>query len=258
MQQLLCRIRHYGNTLFGYRLVNTQKLYALWEQQQLRGLLTHLNVDCVFDIGANQGQYAEMLRRQVGYKGLIVSFEPIPAAAAHIRKKQQNDPNWLLMECAIGDQDGFQDFHVMNASQFSSLSAPRHTDTTLFIKQNAVKETIRVKTQRLDSALTQLREHTDFKRPFLKMDTQGFDVSIVRAARTVMQQFVGLQSELAIARLYETAIDFREALTEYEQCGFVLSALVPNNSGHFPRLLETDCIMIRRDLTTPDLADLHA
>lgn len=248
LTRLLWLARYYGNALLGYRLINTRRLYAAWEQEQLRRFLVHLDVDCVFDIGANEGQYAEMLRHKVGYKGHILSFEPIPSAAAVIRRKQRHDPKWQLIECAVADHDGFQDFHVMNASQFSSLSAPRHVDTDLFVKQNAVRETIKVETERLESALTRLRQKLQFERPFLKMDTQGFDVSIVRNSRAVMHQFVGIQSELAIARLYESAVDFREALAEYEQCGFVLGALVPNNAGHFPRLLETDCIMVRRDL----------
>lgn len=241
--------RYYANALLGYRLINTRWLYATWEQEQLRRLLSHFEVDCVFDIGANEGQYAEMLRRKVGYKGYILSFEPIPAAAAVIRRKQRNDPKWLLFESAVAENDGFQDFHVMNASQFSSLSMPRHADTDLFVKQNAVRETIKVKTERLTTVLPRLRQELRFERPFLKMDTQGFDVSIVRSSHAVMHEFVGIQSELAVARLYEDSVDFREALAEYEKCGFVLSALVPNNAGHFPRLLETDCIMVRRDLT---------
>lgn len=63
-----------------------------------------------------------------------------------------------------------------------------------------------------------------------------------------MPLFVGLQSELAVANLYDSSVDFREALTVYQELGFTLTALVPNNAGHFPRLLEVDCIMIRNDL----------
>jgi hypothetical protein len=43
-------------------------------------------------------------------------------------------------------------------------------------------------------------------------------------------------------------VDFRSAITLYEECGFHLSAFVPNNVGHFPQLIETDCIMVRDDL----------
>ncbi|MDP3737752.1 MAG: hypothetical protein Q8R02_10200, partial [Hyphomonadaceae bacterium] len=67
-------------------------------------------------------------------------------------------------------------------------------------------------------------------------------------AEPVLSKFVGFQSELSIRRLYQDAVDFREALTFYQSLGFDLSALVPNNGGHFPALIEIDCIMVRRDL----------
>lgn len=67
-------------------------------------------------------------------------------------------------------------------------------------------------------------------------------------AKPVMKEFIGLQSELAVKKIYQISTDFREALTIYEQCGFALSAFVPNNAGHFPQLIETDCIMVRADL----------
>lgn len=60
-----------------------------------------------------------------------------------------------------------------------------------------------------------------------------------------MGRFVGLQSELAIRKLYASSTDYREALSYYESLGFSLSAFVPNNAGHFPLMIETDCIMIR-------------
>ncbi len=68
------------------------------------------------------------------------------------------------------------------------------------------------------------------------------------SAKNVVREFIGLQSELAVKKLYATSVDFRNAITIYEECGFQLSAFVPNNAGHFPQLIETDCIMVRDDL----------
>ena len=63
-----------------------------------------------------------------------------------------------------------------------------------------------------------------------------------------MHEFVGLQSELSMRRIYQDSVDFRRAITFYQELGFELSALVPNNSGCFPLLVEMDCIMVRADL----------
>jgi hypothetical protein len=47
----------------------------------LKSLFKILETTCVFDVGANTGQYGDFLRAQVGYQGLIVSFEPVSKAA---------------------------------------------------------------------------------------------------------------------------------------------------------------------------------
>jgi FkbM family methyltransferase len=233
-------------------VVEPHLLHQAFEENQLRKLLEYCEADCVFDVGANVGQYAQMMRGLVGYKGLLISFEPIPEAAAGLRElvKSTNDPNWIVEEIALSSQDGQQTLNIMRGSQFSSLSEPRHDDldTELFRHLNAIERSVTVRTESLATALARLQAKYGFKRPFLKLDTQGYDVDIVSSAKDIMHRFVGLQSELAVRKLYAHSKDFRDAIRTYEECGFELTALVPNNEGHFPRLIEMDCIMIRSSL----------
>lgn len=234
--------------LISYRIISLRKLYEVWEQTHLQKLFACFDVDCVFDVGANYGQYARMLRTKANFKGLIISFEPIPSAAARLRKLAVNDPLWIIEECALSSSNGERNFNIMTSPQFSSLSEPRHDEIELFKSMNKVSETITVRTEKLDCAYERLQRDFQFKRPFLKMDTQGFDVEVINSGLSVITHFVGLQSELAVKKLYKDSIDFREAITIYESHGFSLSAFVPNNAGHFPYLIETDCIMVRTDL----------
>lgn len=229
-------------------VLDSRQLHAVWEQAHLTELFAFLDVDSVFDIGANRGQYAERLRKKTGYKGYIFSFEPNPHAATIARTRAQGDDKWIVTEGAISDSDGTAEFNVMRSSVFSSLSTPNHVGVGYFTSQNEVTETITVRTERLETALRRLRSEYSFQRSFLKLDTQGYDVKIIKGASDIVRDFVGLQSELAIEKLYADSTDFREAITEYERCGFSLSAFVPNNAGHFPLLLEMDCIMVRSDL----------
>jgi FkbM family methyltransferase len=231
-----------------YRIIDVRELYKLREQEHLQKLLPHYDVDCIFDVGANYGQYAHMVRHRAKFNGLIISFEPIPHAAAALREKAASDPKWIIEEEALAAHDGKQAFNLMRASEFSSLSAPRHDEVDIFRDWNRVAESIIVKTETLTNAYHRLKKVYNFQRPFLKLDTQGYDLEIVTHAQDVIKEFIGLQSELAVKKIYATSTDFREALTIYEQCGFALSAFVPNNAGHFPQLIETDCIMVRADL----------
>jgi len=230
------------------RLIDTSQLHARPEQVHLAQLLPLLGVDCVFDVGANQGQYAKMLRRAAGYEGQIVSFEPAPETATILRKAASRDPRWKVEELAIASSTGEQAFNIMKASAFSSLSSPRHEEVTIFRDQNVSLRQVAVETDTLSRIYSRLKNELGFKAPFLKLDTQGFDVEIVKSGRDVMQNFVGLQSELSIKRIYEDSVDFRQAISFYQELGFEMSALVPNNAGSFPVLVEMDCIMVRADL----------
>lgn len=245
MADLVSRVRQ---RIKSFRVFDTRTVYQWWEQDHLRRLLPLLDVDCVFDVGANTGQYATMLRTKANYTGRIISFEPIPEAAEAVRQVAANDPLWTVEELALSSADGTAVFNVMANSEFSSLSAPRHDETDRFAHANKVTRSVEVRTETLSTAHARLREKYGFNRPYLKLDTQGFDAHIVRASPQAAAEFVGLQSELAVRKLYDDSVDFRDALTLYENCGFTLSAFVPNNGAQFPTMLETDCIMHRRDL----------
>ena len=231
------------------RVVDKRSMYELWEIDHLKRLLPWLRADCVFDVGANLGQYATMLRTRCGWRGRIISFEPIPGAAARLRELARDDPLWQVEEVALAAAGGSQLFNVMDNQEFSSLSAPRHDDIGGFEQSNRVTSQVMVRVESLTEAYARLQRQHGFARPFLKLDTQGMDIDITRAAgREGLAPFVGLQSELAVRRLYAESVDFRDALRVYEELGFELSAVVPNNAGHFPQLVEFDCILVRADL----------
>jgi FkbM family methyltransferase len=230
--------------LENFTILDKTKLYEVCEQQQLAKIFDRFSIDCVFDVGANYGQYATMLRKKCGYKGLIISFEPMPDAARHLRELSSHDPLWIVIEMALSDKKGETTFNIMVGSQFSSISEPVHSETDLFTKSNKVEQTIIVKTDILNNVFAELLDAYSFKKPFLKLDTQGFDVEIIKHANDCIGSFIGLQSELAVKKIYSDSVYFCDAIKFYESLGFILSAFVPNNAGHFPFLVETDCLMI--------------
>lgn len=229
-------------------VVNRDLLHTLPEKIYLSRLLPYLNIDCVFDVGANNGQYAQMLRKHAGYQGRIISFEPIPSAAEKIRKLALNDPLWTVEEIALDEFGGIGEFNVMESDQFSSLGTPNHESTQNFIEANRAIKVIPVRKETLEEAYIRLKNQYQFLRPFLKMDTQGFDVRIARGGKNIISHFLGLQSELAVQRLYQESVDFRQAISFYESLGFVLGSLVPNNGGGFPEMVEIDCIMVNKEM----------
>jgi FkbM family methyltransferase len=227
------------------QIVPVGEVALAFEREHLRRFFRHFAVDCVFDIGANAGQYATMLRQRVGYTGQIISYEPIPELAAKLRSAAALDGAWAVEELALDAKTGCAAFNVFAVDEFSSLHELSALARQQFDKYVQLVRRIEVRTATLADELPRYQAQFGFKRPYLKLDTQGHDLSVAVGAGDRLRDFVGLQSELSFKRLYEDTPVFEEALQFYRDRGFELSALVPNNLGHFPRLLEIDCIMYR-------------
>jgi FkbM family methyltransferase len=221
---------------------------ALHEIRHLRKVLRLLSVDCVLDVGANAGQYAKMLRERVGYQGLIISIEPNPDLYKTLKNDSKSDNRWIVLELALSDINCKSLFKIMTDDQFSSLRDPNTEEYAGLVEQNTIKTTIEVDCKTLDSIFEELQSQYKFTRPFLKMDTQGNDLSVIAGAQKSLSVIVGIQSELSFKRIYKNSPLYNTAIENYARLGFDLSAMVPNNAGHFPVLVEMDCILIRRSL----------
>lgn len=78
-------------------------------------------VNLVFDIGANAGQFAQSLR-ELGYRGRIVSFEPQSEAREQLERAASVDPLWeVAPKAAIGAEDGEIELNLAANSISSSL-----------------------------------------------------------------------------------------------------------------------------------------
>ncbi len=239
------RLAHLAGRATGTIIVHPAELHQLPERMHLQRFFAHFEIDCVFDVGANIGQYATHLREEVGFRGPIISFEPMPHAAAQLTQRAAPDGNWHVVPLALDRESGPATFNVMENDTFSSLHAPLADQPVSFDWQNAVTQQIEVMRSTLAIEYPKWSEELGFKRPFLKMDTQGHDLAVFDGAGDVISEFIGLQSELSMRPIYEGAVGYAETLEAYAKRGFRLSALVPNTQGLFPDLIEMDCIMYR-------------
>jgi len=215
----------------------------------LRRLIAHFGIDCVLDVGANAGQYAMMLRRDVGFAGTIISFEPNPDVFALLAGKARTDPHWQVHNLALTDRDGEAQFNIMVADQFSSLNAPEDGLEQIFAERNRVAKSVPVACRRLDGLLPDLDGAKSARAILLKMDTQGHDAAVVRGAGAALAGLTAVQTELAVRPLYEGATDYRAMIALLAGAGYVPNAMFANNKGHFPLLVELDGLFVRADLT---------
>ncbi|MEO8724240.1 MAG: FkbM family methyltransferase [Sphingobium sp.] len=240
--------RELGNRWLAARLAVSGRVHQYPEILALRRFLSSFSVDVVFDVGANYGQYAQMLRHDVGYCGHIFSFEPNPDVFSALSKTAAGDGKWHVFNMALSDFDGTVPFHIMAAHQFSSIEQPAAQMDAIFNDRNRIERTVDMQCRRLDGMIDELLGPQGLNRPFLKMDTQGHDRAVCEGATASLARVLGVQSELAVQPLYAGATEYRDMIAYLEAKGFVPNALFANNKGHFPRLVEMDGVFIRSDL----------
>jgi len=75
-------------------------------------VLTEQKVNMVFDVGANTAQFGRKLR-EAGYRGRIVSFEPLSSVWDQLSAESKNDPLWeVAPPSVIGNENGKIEIHV--------------------------------------------------------------------------------------------------------------------------------------------------
>lgn len=211
----------------------------------VRRILEKLQVDCVFDVGANDGAYAIWLRQEVGFIGHIVSFEPIPRHAAALEQLADRDAKWHIMPVALGRKAGTADFHVMASDVFSSFLKPDAYQPGQYADSNKVSETIPVTIRTVADVWAELSPKLQASRLYLKMDTQGFDLEVFAGAGTAIPNIVSLQSEMAFHKIYAGCASFEEALACFQTAGFRLSMLHPISLDEKLAMIEADGVFVR-------------
>jgi FkbM family methyltransferase len=214
----------------------------------LAEIFSTLSINCVIDAGANRGQFGEFLRN-MGYRKRLASFEPIPAMFKVLEEKSKNDPEWHVYNLALGASNETLDLNVTSSEEFSSLLPVNSYGSEHFRDRIAVGRTERVSVVRLDSILDQVTAGIEDPRPYLKMDTQGYDLQVLEGLGERLSSVLGLQSEIALHPIYEGMPDYLAALAHYNALGFSITSLVPVSRENL-RVIEYDCLMVRDSKTS--------
>ncbi|HEX5127853.1 MAG TPA: FkbM family methyltransferase [Rhodocyclaceae bacterium] len=228
----------------GYTVIPTWRLNSYPQASYLQKLFALLEIDCVFDVGANNGQFRDFLRYEVDYQGTIISFEAMPDYVERLRDRARQDEHWLIEGYALGSKSGTASFNVMAESQFSSFLQPDHSAVQRFQDTNTVQRTVEVRVKTLAEVMPELKRKFEMHSAYLKMDTQGFDLEVVRGAGPHIRDFLALQTEASVKPIYAGMPSYDVVIKTLEAEGFEPSGIFPNNSGHFPLLIEFDCHMI--------------
>ena len=216
------------------------------EAAKMQRLLAYHNIDLVFDVGANIGQYAKLLR-ELGYSGRIVSFEPLSSAYSQLKAVSEKDPLWeIAPQTAIGNQEGEIIINIAGNSQ-SSSALPMLDAHLESAPESAYSGSETVKLSRLDTlAKDYIKSET--KSIFLKIDVQGLEKQVLEGATAILPLVKGIKLELSLVPLYEGQVLFKEMIDIIEKLGYELYGIEPGFTAEKTgRMLQMDGIFFKPD-----------
>ena len=178
-------------------------------------------------------------------EGPIVSFEPIGRNIDRLRERARFDSAWHIEGYALGAAEGALPLNVMVSDQFSSFLEPDHSRVQDLGELNVPSHVETVTVRTLDTVLPTIRERLGFKRPYLKLDTQGFDMEVLRGGSDSLDTVLALQTEASVIGIYKGMPTYMETIRYLGERGFDLSGFYPVARDSSLRLFEFDCVMIR-------------
>lgn len=206
---------------------------------------TH-DINLLLDIGANTGQFA-MNIQIYGYKGRIVSFEPVQSAYDELSKNAARVSDWTAMHMGIGDEIREMKINVSGAFTLSSsfvAMCPKHLElapNTAYTRQ----ETVALQT--VDKIFNDY--YVDGDRVFMKVDTQGYEAKVINGSLKSLPRIAGVQLELSLEQMYEGEVLAHEMIGLMLDYGYrlvdIAGGMSDPRTGH---LMQCDCVFFREEM----------
>jgi len=206
-------------------------------------ILEENRISLALDVGAHFGEFGLGLRTS-GYRGRLVSFEPIAESFLKLRENAASDDKWDCYQVALGEADGSAEMHVAGISQSSSI-LPMLDRHVIAAPESAYVRSELITVTSLDHLRPELTGCDD--EIYLKMDVQGYEMQVLRGAANTMSQVRVVETEMSLVPLYGGQVLIREMIDYLTSAGFDLVScereFVDPRSAH---VLQVDGIFVRR------------
>jgi FkbM family methyltransferase len=206
MQSLKTGIHEFIRTL-GFEVWRTRP-YGFDEWHDIKSIYGGRALGTVFDVGANAGQTARMLRGRLRARE-VFSFEPNEKTFQQLVANTRADSHVRPFNLALGDVSQEQTFYVTTYNCTDSLLRPSKDAARFFKDLTRPDREAKVKVVTLDDFCS---SHDIGHIDLLKLDVQGFELKVLDGAKRMLQeQRVPLiLTEVNFARMYEGQAFFHD------------------------------------------------
>jgi FkbM family methyltransferase len=201
--------------------------------------IEELELQNVFDVGANVGQFGLDLRRS-GFKGQIFSFEPIGDTFLKLNETVRRRQPWQALQLGLGSSVSEKEIYVSgNAGLSSSFLKMNRLHLENFPDSNTVAiQKVAVST--LDRQFEELG--VDPNQTLLKLDVQGFETEALKGAAESLSKIPLCYLEVSILPLYTGEITFLPILLELSKFGHHVIDVFRGIKAKDGRLLQLDIL----------------
>ena len=178
------------------------------------------------DVGANEGEFSAAAATLARLNG-VHAFEPQPICHESLKKVLSKVPNSQCYPMAVGDAPGELELYCTANSRMASLLRPESGISASYTGNNFdVEERLKVPIATLDDALPQ-----DLKIGLLKIDVQGYEISVLKGAERILQSTTALLLEMNYVPHYEGGATFDEVYQYVRSRGFQIFAISAPHIG---------------------------
>ena len=171
----------------------------------------------IVDIGASGGIDPRWGNTTEFYKGIL--FEPDPGEFNALKKNSDN--NLIVLNSALADSKKEVEFHLCKKQMVSSIYPPNFNLLNKFPEAERfnVEKIIHLNTDTLDN---QLKKEGINEVDFIKIDTQGYELSILKGSSGCIENVIGLEVEVEFEPMYIGQPLFSEVDSYVKNKGFIL------------------------------------
>ena len=204
----------------------------------------HHKIDIIFDVGASTGLYAQLTRKE-GFKGRIISFEPLPEAHQKLSLNAEKDSLWTVHpRCAVGSSAGTTKINISKNSYSSSI-LPMLDAHSSAAPESVYVGAVETPVITLESVFEKYRNQSE--RTFLKIDTQGFESEVLTGCLSKLPHITAIQIELSTVPLYEGQKLYRYFFDFFESKDFYLWSILPGFANSTTgQHLQFDAVFVNR------------
>ncbi len=220
-------------------------------QWVISSLVETQGINCVLDVGANEGQFGKLIRF-LGYHGRIVSFEPSPVTFQKLNQLASRDGSWQTRQVGLAAQAGTAELHMHDDSIFDSLHSSLLRRTELpdvidayhgYADTSTSTVTLSTLAAEYESAVAGISN----PRVLLKSDTQGHDLDVIIGAQGIPEHVVAVLVELSVQPIYEDQPYMTQVMDRLKEEDFLPIAFGPVTTW-FDKLqvIEFDGVFVRQ------------